>query len=335
MVVFGTPLSDAFVEAFLQQKLAVHASLLSRIQSRSCNRHLLANDVRPDLDVFATRRTQLPLDFGGLGLRSPEATRVDCVAAHWASWGTDIPGLLQECCTRQGCNDRGRAASCLAWAPLCNLNLACARRVLMHRHGNSWLQTPARARWRCETLGTQCEDGRGPPRPAWTQRRVKACLLNLIWLRTRFCCLRLALAGRGPSQHSQPRRSFACRLNACEFFRCSGYGCHFRTLGDHRAACPVAGVLGPRGAPLERAAARVCREGGARVATNVFLHDMNIDLPLADSHRIKVLANGLPLWQGSQAAVDTTFVSPGVAGWIRASGRGSCSWQGRCGRRRA
>ena len=81
-------------------------------------------------------------------------------------------------------------------------------------------------------------------------------------------------------------------------------------LGDHRAACPVAGVLGPRGAPLERAAAWVCREGGARVATNAFLRDMNVDVPLADSRRIEGLANGLPLWQGAQVAVDTTFVSP-------------------------
>ena len=79
-------------------------------------------------------------------------------------------------------------------------------------------------------------------------------------------------------------------------------------LGDHRAACPVAGVLGPRGAPLERAAARICREGGARVATNVLLRDMNVDEPLADSRRIEVLANGLPLWQGAKVAVD--FVSP-------------------------
>ena len=30
---------------------------------------------------------------------------------------------------------------------------------------------------------------------------------------------------------------------------------------------------------------------------------MNVDVPLADSRRIKVLANGLPLWQGAQAAV--------------------------------
>ena len=37
---------------------------------------------------------------------------------------------------------------------------------------------------------------------------------------------------------------------------------------------------------------------------------MNVDVPLADSRRIEVRANGLPLWQGAQVAVDTTFVSP-------------------------
>ena len=51
-------------------------------------------------------------------------------------------------------------------------------------------------------------------------------------------------------------------------------------LGDHRAPCPTAGVLGTRGAALERAAARVCREAGARVATNVLLREMNVDVPL-------------------------------------------------------
>ena len=81
-------------------------------------------------------------------------------------------------------------------------------------------------------------------------------------------------------------------------------------LGDHRAACPTAGVLGARGAPLEWAAARVCRETGARVASNVMIRDMNLDAPATDARRIEVLANGLPLWQGAQAAVDTTLVSP-------------------------
>ena len=71
--------------------------------------------------------------------------------------GTDIPDLLQECRTRQGCNDRGGP------------HLA-----LRGRGGGAKL----------------CEDGRGPPQLAWTQRR--AHVLNSIWLRVRFCCLKLA-----------------------------------------------------------------------------------------------------------------------------------------------
>ena len=37
---------------------------------------------------------------------------------------------------------------------------------------------------------------------------------------------------------------------------------------------------------------------------------MNVDVPLTDGRRIEVLANGLLIWQGAQAAVDTTLVSP-------------------------
>ena len=40
------------------------------------------------------------------------------------------------------------------------------------------------------------------------------------------------------------------------------------------------------------------------------IRDMNLDAPATDARRIEVLANGLPLWQGAQAAVDTTLVSP-------------------------
>ena len=43
-----------------------------------------------------------------------------------------------------------------------------------------------------------------------------------------------------------------------------------------------------------RAAVQVCREAGARVASNVMLRDMNLDVPLADARRTEVLANGLP-----------------------------------------
>ena len=38
--------------------------------------------------------------------------------------------------------------------------------------------------------------------------------------------------------------------------------------------------------------------------------DMNVDVPVADARRIEVVANGLPLWHGSQLALDGTIVSP-------------------------
>ena len=81
-------------------------------------------------------------------------------------------------------------------------------------------------------------------------------------------------------------------------------------LGDHRSAYAVAGVLAQRGYPPEVAAARICREAGARVATNVFLRDLNIPSPPADGRRLEVVANNLPLWNGAQLAIDVTLVSP-------------------------
>ena len=67
-------------------------------------------------------------------------------------------------------------------------------------------------------------------------------------------------------------------------------------LGDHRAACPTAGVLVRRACPLERAAA--------------FLRDLNLGLPLTDGRRLEVVAHGLPAFGGVQVAVDVTLVSP-------------------------
>ena len=75
--------------------------------------------------------------------------------------------------------------------------------------------------------------------------------------------------------------------------------------------CAQSGVLRARGGPLERAAARICREGGARVTTNTRLADLNIhNLSRVDDRRIEVIANGWPMWGGNQLAVDTTLVSP-------------------------
>ena len=74
--------------------------------------------------------------------------------------------------------------------------------------------------------------------------------------------------------------------------RCRG---HLEFLGDHRSAYATFGVLASRALPLEHAVAPVCREGGARVARNVRVADMNIDVPVSDAHCIEVVANGLPL----------------------------------------
>ena len=57
-------------------------------------------------------------------------------------------------------------------------------------------------------------------------------------------------------------------------------------------------------------AARVCREAGARVSTNVFVRDLDIAMfNMVDSRRLEVVADGLPLFGGAQLAIDTTLVS--------------------------
>ena len=67
-------------------------------------------------------------------------------------------------------------------------------------------------------------------------------------------------------------------------------------------------VLRIRGCPLERAAARVCREAGARVTVNSRFAGMNLPVDRLDDRRLEVVAR-LPLWNGAQVAVDATFAS--------------------------
>ena len=51
----------------------------------------------------------------------------------------------------------------------------------------------------------------------------------------------------------------------------------------------------------------------------IVLRDMNVSVSLTDGRRIEVLANGLPPWQGAQAAVDTNTGVPSHAGRRRAT----------------
>ena len=58
------------------------------------------------------------------------------------------------------------------------------------------------------------------------------------------------------------------------------------------------------GYPLETAAARICREAGGRVRTNVFLRDLNLGVGgVLDNKRLEVVVDGLPLFNGAQLAV--------------------------------
>ena len=80
-------------------------------------------------------------------------------------------------------------------------------------------------------------------------------------------------------------------------------------LGHHRASCAQAGVLGRRGFAVESAVARVCREAGGRVATNLLVRDLDLPVAVNDARRLEVVVDGLPLHGGAQLAVDTTVVS--------------------------
>ena len=64
-----------------------------------------------------------------------------------------------------------------------------------------------------------------------------------------------------------------------------------------------------RAIPLEIMLARICREAGATVRTNVRLRDMNIQVNAKDERRLEVLAMGLPSRSGAQVAVDVTLRS--------------------------
>ena len=64
--------------------------------------------------------------------------------------------------------------------------------------------------------------------------------------------------------------------------------------GHHRAACARARVLGRRGYALESAAARICREAGGRVTTNVMVRDLDLAVPCA-SNTTKIPRKDLPI----------------------------------------
>ena len=289
----------------------------------TCLGTLLSQDSLPPqpLPQPSQRLAQLPLRYGGLGLRSAADA---APAAYWASWADCLPTI------------RARAP------------LAAARLVRVLQSSTETVQPLAAARHAAACLREQGYDA-----PAWDsllQARLghderefgeflrgwqhRAALagdkraLDLHLSHTDAASRALLLSQAGP----HAGRAFTVFPTSAELtvpsplFRvlllrrlrlplpvtprtCACRG-RLDSLGDHRAACATSGVLASRALPLERAVARVCQEAGARVARNVRLADMNIDVPVSDDRRIEVVANGLSLWHGAQQAVDATIVSP-------------------------
>ena len=161
---------------------------------------------------------------------------------------------------------------------------------------------------------TRRGDGNKQLVPAWISGPLRRSFLTLTERLGLCCSPRLGQAAASLSRRCQHARSSRCRMTpsaACSCGACASHCLPLRWRPRRaRAACPTAGVLVRRACPLERAAARICREAGARVATNVFLRDLNLGLPLTDGRRLEVVAHGLPAFGGVQVAVDVTLVSP-------------------------
>ena len=293
-----------------------------------CLGRLLFGEAHAGLPDLAIRRAQLSLQQGGLGLRSAERL---APAAFWASWADALPVLqartpaLAERLAREldagpssvvdsawhataaAAQLREEGCACLPqWSALLSgAASGTAAEDEPPERGDwlkGWQRTVAAPRDQTEQEGLY-HDIDSPSRalllsqagplagrtftvlPTSTERDIDSAEFRVLLLRR----LRLPI----------PLSTRRCRC-----------GAQLDPWGDHRTACSNAGVLGRRGWPLERMAARVCREARARVATDVLLRDLNVPLQRADGRRLEVIANGLPLWNGAQVAVDTTLVSP-------------------------
>ena len=280
--------------------------------------------------------SSLPLGLGGGGLRS--ATRT-CTSAYWASWADALPMLRQRVPAHAWAvlqrllgNDVFPAA-CLEEVRQCAQDLRDSGVVLP-----SWEDI-----WNGQKPQPPDEDDHEPGqwKHGWqyyastqieTHFRgsvvlpsMSATARSLLRSQSGCCSGRhLTLSPVSPESTYSNEKFRALLLRRMRLplqvaaSRCNGNSCRacLDALGDHRAACSLAGRLVLRSSPVERMWARVCREGGARVQTNVFLRDLNLrGVEAQDGRRIEVIANGLPLYHGAQIAIDATIVSP-----VRADG---------------
>ena len=157
-------------------------------------------------------------------------------------------------------------------------------------------------------LAMPCGAGSGEPPVRAMSARVRRSFLTFHLRPARCCSRKQGLTLLAPSPSRPPTRP--CYFAGCAWPSHSlrdpaAVGVGWTPLAITGPLAPRRGSSPARAAPLERAVAG----GGARVARNVRVADMNIDVPVADDRRIEVVANGLPLWHGAQLALDATLVS--------------------------
>ena len=245
--------------------------------------------------------TTLPLAMGGLGLRSAERTRWP---AYWASWADTLPMIRErhpEVADLIVYHLEGGAISpCLG--------SACRAATTLDEVDG--FEVPS---WSAVTAGQrppimEVEDREpGVPRQGW-QHAAAIRIESRFWAETLMPRMSpveqvLLRSQTGPCAgvpFSACPSSPLTRIDSALFRvllqrrlhlplplskRICGCGQPLDPFGPHRAACSRTGALGRRGFALENAAARVCREAGGRVVTNMFVRDMDLGVPVPGNNR--------------------------------------------------
>ena len=250
------------------------------------SRTLLYGEEAPELSADALGTAQLPLGLGGLGLRS---ATFGASAAYWLP--DAFPPLLQRFPADAAQLQAGHNVPHAGMPPA--LAVACTTRdvreaglpvpkwsvaaALAPPHGHGHLRGWQRA------AVAACDERALETHPSHLNPASRALLLSQGRALT---VLPTSAAVTLPPEHLRVLLLRRLRLplpltpRTC---RCRG---RLDPLGDHRSACATSGVLASRVLPL----ARVCRESSARVARNVRLADMNIDVPVSDARCIEVVA---------------------------------------------
>ena len=273
------------------------------------------------LPEHASHRAHLALDQGGLGLRSAHH---HTAAAYWASWH-DVAPIIQ----RKSPNLFTHITEQLT-TPVDSAtpSIQCLQHVQEFLR-NLGLEAPAWAE--CAPPGPPTQAELPQQLRRWQQAASKVidqAYANFVEASADPAGQALLESQRGPHASrtftllpTSPELTFEPahfrvlllrRLRLPLPHTTARCRCHrpHDQLGDHRAACPHSGALRTRRMALEKAMARVCREAGAAVSTNVLARDLNTTTRRTDERRIEVIANALPFWHGAQLAVDTTLVSP-------------------------